>query len=143
MVQSSLKEIRNNIVDHLENFIRKFGLEDNHICNILRGLHFGISVITGLILLLGSKFWFLVIIAFNIFVYFLFFIFNGCILSKLEHRFTNDDFTVIDPFLKIINVELTNENRHKYSILSNIITLLITFFIYYIRFVRREHKKEE
>lgn len=128
------KNIRNNIVDRLEKYIRKLNLSDTLVYNILRGLHFGISIITGLILLFGSKFWFLCILIINIVVFSFFFLFHGCIITKLEQRFTTDDFTVIDPFLNFINVELTNENRYKYSIISNMFTCVITFFIYYIRF---------
>jgi hypothetical protein len=128
------KDIRKNLVNYGENTLRTTGLSDKIICTLLRILHFGISIFTGLLLFFGSKTWFLIVIFINIIVFIMFYIFDGCILSKLEHRFTKDEFTVIDPFLMCIGIELTNENRYKYSLLSNIFASIFTFGLYCFRF---------
>jgi hypothetical protein len=128
------KIIRNNLVDFGERILRSTGLSDKIICGLLRFLHFGISIFTGYLLLFGSKWWFMLVILINIIVFASFYIFKGCILSKLEHRFTKDDFTVIDPFLMVIGVELTNNNRYKYSIISNIFACVLTVGLYCVRF---------
>lgn len=128
------KVLRTNLVDTSERIIRKSGLADKTVCILLRCLHFGISIVTGFLLLFGSKRWFLFVVFINIIVFLMFFIFRGCILSKLEHRFTNDEFTVIDPFLMLIGVDLTNDNRYTYSLLSNIFASFFTFGLYYVRF---------
>jgi len=139
----TFKSIRNNLVDFGESFLRSTGLTDNLICALLRFLHFGISIFTGYLLLFGSKWWFMFVILVNIMVFAMFYIFDGCILSKLEHRFTKDEFTVIDPFLMLIGVELTNNNRYKYSIISNIFACFMTFGLYCIRFGFPEWKEND
>jgi hypothetical protein len=128
------KDKDDKFVDMCENFIRSINLSDKSTCMLLRTLHFTMPIVTVIIMLIGSKTWFKIIIFFNIIVFILFLIFHGCILSKIEHRFTDDDFTVIDPFLEIINVELTNENRHVYSLYSSINGFMVTFGLYYYRF---------
>jgi hypothetical protein len=128
------REIKNQIIDTSEKLLRKSRLADKTICTLLRVLHFGISFITGLTLLFGPKFWFLVVVIINLIVFFFYFIFGGCILSKIEHRFTDDEFTVIDPLLILLNIERTNKNRYNYSLLSNIGACIITYILYYIRF---------
>ncbi len=140
------KDIRKKLVNFGENTLRSTGFSDKFICMLLRFLHFGISIFTGLLLFFGSKKWFLFVILINIIVFIMFYIFDGCILSKLEHRFTKDEFTVIDPFLICIGVELTNENRYKYSLLSNIFACIFTFGLYYFRFgspIKNEPIKNE
>lgn len=138
-----LLELRKNIVDISESILRKSGLSDQIICFILRILHFGISVITGLILLFGSKKWFFIIVILNLFVFLLYFLFGGCILSKIEHRFTDDDFTVIDPLLILLNFELTNDNRYNYSLISNIFGCIFMVLLYYIRFGKQNKKNDK
>ncbi len=59
---------------------------------------------------------------------------DGCILSRLEQKIMNDDFTVIDPFLELIRVDITNENRKNYSIYSGIFGLIFSVIVFYFRF---------
>jgi len=139
----NFKHIRKNLINFGENILRSTGFSDKFICILLRFLHFGISIVTGLILFFGSKKWFLFVILINIIVFIMFYIFDGCILSKLEHRFTKDEFTVIDPCLMIIGVELTNENRYKYSLISNIFACVFTFGLYCYRFGCPSYIKNE
>ena len=128
------KDEGTTFVDWCESFIRKLNISDKSICVLLRTLHFTMPIVTGTIMLIGSKMWFNIIVVFNIIVFILFFIFHGCILSKIEHRFTDDEFTVIDPFLELIQVELTNENRSKYSLYSSIMGFILTYGLYCYRF---------
>jgi len=134
------KNIRDKLVHIVESNIRKTNLSDKSICILLRTTHFSFPVVNGLVLLFGSDSWVKIIIYFNIFVFFMFFIFDGCILSKLEHCFTDDEFTVIDPFLELINLELTNENRTTYSLYSSIMGFIFTFILYYYRFTYSSEK---
>ena len=133
-----LKERRKQIVDTAEKLLRKTGLADNRICTTLRIIHFSITFITILILLFGPKVWVQIIIFLNVLVYICFYLFDGCILSSLEHRFTNDEFTVIDPFIKLIGAEISHENRYIYSLYSSIIGFLLSLVIYYVRFIQKE-----
>lgn len=129
---------RKTLVDGAEKLIRKTGWSDKNICTIMRTIHFCVPMLTGYILFFGTKFWFSVVILINICIFLLFYIFGGCILSSLEHRFTADDFTVIDPLLLVLGVELTKENRDKYTLWSNIFTCMFMVILYYVRFVYKK-----
>ena len=128
------KDEGEQFINICETILRKSRISDKSVCVLLRTFHFTMPILTGAVLLFGSEFWFNVIVVFNIIVFIMFFLFHGCILSKIEHRFTTDDFTVIDPFLEIINVELTNENRSTYSLYSSLMGFVITFGLYCYRF---------
>jgi len=128
------KNVRVMLINFAERIIRKSGLSDQLICTLLRCIHFVMPVITVIILLLGPKEMFITVVFFNVIVFILFFLFDGCILSRIERCFTDDTFTVIDPFLMLINVELTNDNRTIYSIYSSLLGFILTYIIYLSRF---------
>lgn len=46
-----------------------------------------------------------------ILISFLFVFFKGCILSMIETKLLDDDYNVIDPFLELFNIPITNEKR--------------------------------
>jgi len=128
------KNLRNIILDQTENIINKTNLSKKSVGILLRSFHFAISIVVAILLFIGSNTVFKLAILFNIVVFIMFFIFDGCILSVLENKFTDDDFTVIDPFLEIANIATTNENRKKYSLYSSIVGFIFTFALYYFRF---------
>ena len=134
------KEKRNQLIDFAEGLIRKTNINDDILCLILCTFHLFIPVTAILILLYGSKHLFMTIIIISIIVFTMFFVFDGCILTRLERRFSKkgDDFTMIDPFLILLRVEVTNENRIMYSIYSSLLGFIATYLIYYYRFVLTE-----
>jgi len=129
-----LNKLRNNMLDFGEHIINKTNLSKKSIGVVLRSLHFAIPIIITILFMVGPINVFKFVFIFNIIVFILFFIFDGCILSRLEQKITGEDFTVIDPFLELINVDVTNENRKKYSFYSGACGLLLSFTIYYYRF---------
>jgi hypothetical protein len=129
-----IKKLRKKIVDISEQLIRKSGFDDKTISTILQVLHIGVALFSIYLLFFGSRFLFFIIVALNIIVYCLFLVFEGCLLSRIEHRFTKDGYTVIDPILLFFNIELTNANRYTYSLLSSIFGAIATYGIYYCRF---------
>jgi hypothetical protein len=64
----------------------------------------------------------------------MFFVFEGCCLSKIEYTLDNEDSTIIDPFLELCKLELTNKNRMNISIIMAFLFLFFAFFIFYVRF---------
>ena len=134
------KETRNRLIDFAEGLIRKTNINDDILCLILRIFHLFIPVISISILLFGLRHWFMIITLINIIIFTMFFMFDGCILSRIEHRFSEkgEDFTVIDPFLILVDVERTNENRTIYSIYSSLMGFIATYLIYYYRFILTE-----
>ena len=134
MFTETRKNIRKNVIDNVEKLIRKCGISDNKICSALRFLHASLPVVAYSTLLFGSKFYFLLMVCFKLFIFVLYIFFHGCILTKIEHCFTENKCSTIDPFLNFINIELTNENRYKYALITNIALFFVVFLLYYIRF---------
>jgi len=130
------KEQQKEYVDKAEAFLRKSGFSDKTIHNLLIGFHLFIIILSFVVFLFGSKPWFYLIVFLNISVYLSFLIFNSCILSKLERRFSDTDFNMIDPILVLIKKEQNKENRKKYTKISFMILSLSILIPYYIRFGR-------
>ena len=122
------------IMDDFIKIINKTNLTDKSAIFILRSLHLLLPIVMVLIMLIGSKTLFLLCFLFNIVVYILFYIFNGCILTILENKFIKEDFTIIDPFLELFNIPTINKNRNNYTRYSQILGLICMIIIYYIRF---------
>lgn len=64
-----------------------------------------------------------------------FYINNGCILTKLEIYLTKNNYTVMDPILNIIGMNITNKNRYNLThlfILLTIIVIICKIIIYQV-----------
>lgn len=129
------------ILDLLENLLRKSPFTDDQICKALRAFHVFFPNLAAFFIFFGSKRMFKLTVLFNVVIFALFNCFNGCILSKLERRFCEDDFTVMDPVLQFFNIPTTNENRVTYSIYSALTCFAGTGIIYYLRFIYRWGKQ--
>ncbi len=63
-----------------------------------------------------------------------FYINNGCIVTKLEKYLTKNNYTVMDPMLNMMGMNITNRNRYNltlFLILSILITIIGKIFIYH------------
>ena len=135
MVLSS--NTKKKILDLLENKLdmisSKTQITKREIGIIIRLFHSMMPVLPLLTVLFVSKKLVLFHIIFLIMIMTLFYFFNGCLLSLLEYRLIKDDYSVADPFLKLILVEITNETRKKYTIITFIGILLYFIFVYNIK----------
>tara|TARA_B100000482_G_C12613865_1_gene300338 strand:- start:333 stop:743 length:411 start_codon:yes stop_codon:yes gene_type:complete len=135
MVLSS--NIKKKILDSLENKVdmisSKTQITRREIGIIIRLFHSMMPVLPLLTVLFVSKKLVLFHIIFLIMIMTLFYFFNGCLLSLLEYRLIKDNYSVADPFLKLILVEINNETRKKYTIITFIFILLYFIFVYNIK----------
>lgn len=135
MVLSS--NTKKKILDSLENKLdmisSKTQITKREIGIIIRLFHSMMPVLPLLTVLFVSKKLVLFHIIFLIMIMTLFYFFNGCLLSLLEYRLIKDDYSVADPFLKLILVEITNETRKKYTIITLIGILLYFIFVYNVK----------
>lgn len=135
MVLSS--NTKKKILDLLENkfdmISSKTQITKREIGIIIRLFHSMMPVLPLLTVLFVSKKLVLFHIIFLIMIMTLFYFFNGCLLSLLEYRLIKDDYSVADPFLNLILVEITNETRKKYTIIAFICILLYFIFVYNIK----------
>ena len=135
MVLSS--NTKKKILDSLENkfdmISSKTQITKREIGIIIRLFHSIMPVLPLLTVLFVSKKLVLFHIIILIMIMTLFYFFNGCLLSLLEYRLIKDDYSVADPFLNLILVEITNETRKKYTIITFIGILLYFIFVYNIK----------
>lgn len=135
MVLSS--NTKKKILDSLENKLdmisSKTQITKREIGIIIRLFHSMMPVLPLLTVLFVSKKLVLFHIIFLIMIMTLFYFFNGCLLSLLEYRLIKDDYSVADPFLNLILVEITNETRKKYTIITFIGILLYFIFVYNVK----------
>jgi hypothetical protein len=108
-------------------------------------LIFHIFIVFFIILLyffIDNKKYKIIIILLTIIISIQHFIFNGCILTKIELNLYNDNYTSIDPLLNCLYIETTNKNRIKYTKILGIITLIffIIFFNKKITFINISKK---
>ncbi len=100
---------------------------------MIRYFHFLIPIIGGFSVLFVKKKYILFHIFILIITIILFIIFNGCILSLLEYRLCNEDYTVVDPYLNLFIVDVNNKTRKKYTIFGLMCMLLYFIFVYNIK----------
>ena len=62
----------------------------------------------------------------------LFYLCNGCIISKIERYLSNSNFTVIDPLFQKFNIKLTKKKRRRLTLLLFGNSLIITLYKLYI-----------
>jgi len=134
--------IQNKILDFFEKLLRKSNLSDNTICNILRFLHTVVPILVAYTMLVCSKDFFHLLLLAIIIIYVLFFVFNGCILTRLERRFCDNDFIVIDPVLKYFNIPINHKTRFKYTVYWFAFNFSLALALYYYRFMRNKTDTE-
>jgi hypothetical protein len=77
--------------------------------------------------------WFVFVLLVIILV--MFFAFDGCILSMIEDKVCNDDFTIADPFLESFDWEKNKKNRFNVTLIVGLTYYVAIGIIYYIRFM--------
>jgi hypothetical protein len=55
-------------------------------------------------------------------------------MSMIEHKICDDDFTIADPFLELLDLEKNTKNRYKISLFVGLSYYIIVGTVYYVRF---------
>lgn len=62
---------------------------------------------------------------------FLFYIFNGCFITRIEKSLSGTNYTVIDPILEKLNISIDRNSRTNTTIILYTMAMLITLFKLY------------
>ena len=62
----------------------------------------------------------------------LFWVFDGCILTRVEQYYRKNKDTVMDIFLNALGIRITNENRYIVTVVGYL-TIILSFTLLYIR----------
>lgn len=85
----------------------------------------GIALIAAFFLLPPKSLWKAAIAAGALAVLIGQFAFHGCVLSRAEQQLTGTKDTIIDPLLRICNIELNGSNRKSATVISTVAICLI------------------
>jgi hypothetical protein len=129
------KEKRNNIVDNIKNSFKTGKLSDKSLGILMRSFHTSTPVSFIILSLFAPRYIVNCVVALLVVVFFMFFIFGGCILSMVENKICNDDFTIADPFLESLEWEKTSKNRFNISCIIGGSYYVFVAIIYFIRFI--------
>ena len=128
------KEKRNNIVEHFKNKWENGKLSKKSLGIVMRSFHMSTPVFFILIALFAPKHIVWVALFLLVVIFFMFFIFDGCILSMIENKVCNDDFTIADPFLEVLEWDKNTKNRFNVTLVVGLSYYIVIGIIYYIRF---------
>ena len=73
-------------------------MSDTSICMILRTLHLNIPYTSLFIVFFGTKFLVIATFILSVIIFILYFLFNGCIYTMLEYKFSKDNWLLQSSF---------------------------------------------
>jgi hypothetical protein len=127
---------RNEIVEKMKTYFQSGKLSDKSLGIMMRTFHISTPVSYLILSVLAPRYVVNIVAALLLVIFLMFFVFGGCILSMVENKICNDDFTIADPFLELLEMEKTSKNRFNISLTIFTIYNIIIGIIYYIRFLR-------
>jgi hypothetical protein len=129
------REQKTKIIDYLEKLCETSRISKKTLGNTIRSYHVSCPFVVLILLFYGTQLC-VTISAINLIIVFgMFVITNGCLLTMLEHRLCGDEFTIADPFIETLGIELNSKNRVNISYCIAISYLLFFFLVYYYRFI--------
>ena len=120
---------------HLIETFNNNRLSKKSIGELIRALHFTTPVNLMVLLCISPLYICNLVFAYILGVLILFILFDGCFLTIIEQYYCEDTFTIIDPTLELLQLELTNKNRFKVSIPIAVVYISIALIIYDYRFI--------
>ena len=125
---------RNEIVEKMKTYLQSGKLSDKSLGIMMRTFHISTPVSYLILSLLAPRYVVNIVAALLLVIFLMFIVFGGCILSMVENKICNDDFTIADPFLELLEMEKTSKNRFNISLTIFTIYNIIIAIIYYVRF---------
>jgi hypothetical protein len=126
---------RDNCIKFLENICNNIPISNKLLCLIIRSVHFSLPIIIFTVVMCASKFLALLFIIFSFIIVLMYVLFGGCILTILEQRLCKENYTVVDPFIKLFGLEINSKNRKSFTLCIMLPLLVIIVLIFYFRFI--------
>ena len=124
-----------NCIKFLENICNNIPISNKLLCLIIRSVHFSLPIIIFTVVMCASKFLALLFIIFSFIIVLMYVLFGGCILTILEQRLCKENYTVVDPFIKLFGLEINSKNRKSFTLCIMLPLLVIIVLIFYFRFI--------
>jgi hypothetical protein len=133
------REQKTKIIDYLEKLCEGSRISKKTLGNTIRSYHVSLPFVVIIFLFYSSQALVSIVACQLISVFFLFFITNGCLLTMLEHRLCGDEFTISDPFIEVLGIELNSKNRVNVSYFIATGFFIFYFLVYYYRFYYKKY----
>lgn len=111
-------------------------LSQKHIGIIIRSMHMCAPMYFFTILLFAPQIVCVLIMIILLFVAIMFCTFSCCVLTVIEKKLCNDNFTIIDPLLELLNLEINHSNGLYVTHIIGVTYMTLITIIYYCRFVK-------
>lgn len=109
-----------------------FGLDRTKFGRMLVLLHALVAMLIILVIIFTKNLSILyLMIIFMIIQTFSYIKYHGCIITKLELKLTNDNYTVLDPMLDLIGVSKNNKTRYNMTLIILSIVWIILILKFY------------
>ena len=129
------KKKRNQIIEKIKNDCKNSKLSDKSLGILMRSFHTSTPISFMILSLFAPRYIVNCVVALLVIIFFMFFAFGGCILSMIENQICNDDFTIADPFLEVVEWEKSSKNRFNISCIIGGSYYVMIAIIYCIRFL--------
>ena len=128
------KSLQRKIIDTCVYYLKSSNLSAPHLGLLIRTLHMQLTINSVKCLLYSSHKEFIWTIILLFIALLMFITFDGCILSKIEYKIDGVNITVMDYWLYLFNIEITNQNRLLQSYIMAMFYFSAVLFIYVYRF---------
>ena len=129
---NSLKKFTVNLIARM---CKLSGLSDKSIGVMIRSYHFAMPLLLMLAVLIPDRLIANLAVILFLAIVFMFFLFNGCIISSLENKFCKDDFNIVYPLLEFTGQPINDSSRMVISYFILLCYTVVFFGIYYFRFL--------
>ena len=128
------KSLQRKIIDTCVYYLKSSNLSAPHLGLLIRTLHMQLTINSVKCLLYSSHKEFIWTIILLFIALLMFITFDGCILSKIEYKIDGLNITVMDYWLYLFNIEITNQSRLLQSYIMAMFYFSAVLFIYVYRF---------
>ena len=129
------KDTRNSIIDYFTTKCDTSVFSSKSLGIMMRSFHMSFPVCCLILFIFAPKPIVLFTMVLLIIILFMFFAFNGCILSMIENKVCKDDFTIADPFLELIGWDKNKNNSFNITLIVGLLYYITIGITYYIRFI--------
>lgn len=128
------KNIRNYMAKIIYDFLKQTNISSKTLAFMIKAWHFTFPYMT-LFIYLFAPLWICYTLIIVLLIFCVIFVYlKGCFVSSLEHMLDSENSTnIIDPYLELFNIEITNDTRYNATIFIAFMYFVMVSIILYGR----------
>jgi hypothetical protein len=125
------RQYKHAFIDSLETFCNKQRMSNRSIGYLIRAYHMTLPFFLFILMFAIPNPFVYIIAILTVFAAICFILFGGCWVSMLETRLCKDNFNIMDPYLELCKMDITNQNRFKMTLfMITPVTIAIGYVLY-------------